>query len=500
MEELSLARPQPVNGPIAFTLRDIVAVGFRRRRLILLTFLGIFLGAIVVAVAGGAKYEAQMKILVRHRRVDPVVSTTPESASVVQPAVSEEEINSEVELIKSHDLIEQVAADCGLDKVKRHFWSNWFPAPEALRLPKAVARLSNEVKVEPVRKSNLIDVTYRSTDPRMAARVLQTLGNLYLQKHMAVNHPPGQFDFFNQQAEQYRRNLADAEERLVNFGREQAVAAQSERDILLQKVNDLEVQLTQNQAAIAAQTSRIQALEKQVASTPPRLATQARTSDNGALQEQLKATLLTLQLKRTDLVAKYDPSYRLVQEVDAQIAQTKDAIAAAEKAPVREDTTDQNPTYQWLAGELAKARADLPTLKANAEATATSIRAYRAKILSLDEKGIEQQDLTRTAKADEGNYLLYLNKREEARIADEMDNRRIENVVVAEAATVPALPINSPWMVVLVGGLLASFASAGLAFAAEYLDPSFRTPDEVKEYLNVPVFAAIPREDRTLME
>lgn len=501
MEELSLARTQQLGGPLSFTLRDVVAAGFRRRRLIIVSFLGIFLGAIIAAVLGGTKYEAKMMVLVRHKRVDPVVSTLPESVGITQPAVSEEEINSEVELMQSRDLLEQVVVACRLDNVRRHVWSKWVPTAEPLRVPKAVEQLQSDLRVNPVRKSNLIELTYRSTDPQMAARVLQTLGNFYLQKHMAVNHPPGQFDFFDQQAERYRQGLADAEGRLVSFGREQgAVAAQPERDIVLQKVNDLEVQLTQNQAAVAAQRSRIQSLEKQMASTPPRLSTQVRTSDNPALQEQLKATLLTLQLKRTELVAKYEPSYRLVQEVDAQIAQTKDAIAASEKSPVHEDTTDQNPTYQWLASELAKARADLPTLQASAEATANSIRAYRSKIQDLDQKGIKQQDLMRTAKAEEGNYLLYLGKREEARIADALDSNRIANVVIAEAATVPALPANSAWLVVLVGGLLASFVSAGLAFAAEYLDPSFHTPDEVKESLNVPVFAAIPKEDRHLME
>jgi capsular polysaccharide biosynthesis protein len=51
---------------------------------------------------------------------------------------------------------------------------------------------------------------------------------------------------------------------------------------------------------------------------------------------------------------------------------------------------------------------------------------------------------------------------------------------------------------VLLGGILAAMVSVSLAFAAEYLDDSFHTPDEVKEFLNVPVFAAIPRDDRSL--
>ena len=52
----------------------------------------------------------------------------------------------------------------------------------------------------------------------------------------------------------------------------------------------------------------------------------------------------------------------------------------------------------------------------------------------------QQDDLVRDVKTAEDNYLLYLRKREEARISDALDSKRIVNVSIAEAATVPALP------------------------------------------------------------
>jgi uncharacterized protein involved in exopolysaccharide biosynthesis len=146
----------------------------------------------------------------------------------------------------------------------------------------------------------------------------------------------------------------------------------------------------------------------------------------------------------------------------------------------------------WLDGELAKARADLASYQAQAAATAKIVRDYRASALLLDQKEIEQQDLIRTAKADEANYLLYLNKREEARISDALDNKRIVNVAIAEAATVPALPVHPRWLFVLLGGLLASLVSVASAFASDYFDPSFRTAEEVESFLDVPVLAALP--------
>jgi len=250
--------------------------------------------------------------------------------------------------------------------------------------------------------------------------------------------------------------------------------------------------LRQTQASIAQTQERMRALEALAAATPSRLTTTDRKSDNPQLLEQLKSSLLTLELKRTELLGKFEPSYRPVQELEAQIAQARAAIAAEDKAPVREETTDRNPTYQWVDEELAKARADLASYQAQAAATTNIVHDYRSSALLLDQKEIEQQDLIRTAKADEANYLLYLNKREEARISDALDDRRIVNVAIAEAATAPALPVHSRWLFVLLGILFAVLVSVGAAFVSDYFDASFRTADEVEAFLNTPVLAAIP--------
>jgi hypothetical protein len=106
--------------------------------------------------------------------------------------------------------------------------------------------------------------------------------------------------------------------------------------------------------------------------------------------------------------------------------------------------------------------------------------------------GFIQQDLLRTAKANEDNYLLYLHKREEARIADALDQTRILNIGMVQQPTLPLSPTRSAWMFGLVGVLMACMLSVGLVFTREYLDSSFRTPSEVLSELNIPVLAAVP--------
>ena len=505
MERTNFGNPENERVPSS-TLRDLMRVAFRHRQLVTLCFLGVLAGAMPVAILLPEKYEARMKILVKHERTDPVV-TSESNISFAMPQLSnqlvtEEDMNSEVELIKSRDLEEKVVETCGLDSSQPSFWDflhpiwNFLnPTSTAERIDKAVRRLDDDLKIEPTTKTNMIEVRYASPDPLLSARVLTTLANGYLVKHLAVNRPPGAFNFFQQQAEQYQKDLATAEARLAGFNRDQehgAVSPEIQKPLVLKSANDFEATLRQAQASIAQTQERIRALEALAAATPSRLATADRKSDNPLLLQQLKSSLLTLELQRTELLNKFEPSYRPVQQVEAQIAQTRAAIAAEDKAPLDEETTDRNPTYQWVDGELAKARADLASYQAQAAATTKIVRDYRSSAVLLEQEDIEHQDLIRTAKADEANYLLYLNKREEARISDALDDRRIVNVAIAEAATAPALPVHSRWLFVLLGILFAILVSVGAPFVADHYDASFRTADEIEAFLNTPVLAAMP--------
>ena len=97
------------------------------------------------------------------------------------------------------------------------------------------------------------------------------------------------------------------------------------------------------------------------------------------------------------------------------------------------------------------------------------------------------------AKTAEENYLLYSHKQEEARVSDALDQQRIVNVSVAQPPSAPPFPARPRWAVNLGLGLLfAVLASIALALTADFMDRSFRTPDEVEIFLDVPVLAALP--------
>lgn len=491
MSEALLITPARELTP-AYTVRELVTVLFRHKRPAMLVFFAVLAAAILAALLLPS-YHAEMKLLVKHERVDPIISGDQGSSQiqVAPPEITEEEMNSEVELLTSGDLLRQVVLANHLEQQVHSSWLHGNDPERKIAL--AVRHLRSHLQVQAVRKTNVIDVTLSSRNPRQAAAILDSLATLYLGKHAEVNRSGGQLAFFEQQTEQAKKDLAEAEGHLRAFNEKQQVAApELERDNTLQKLADVTLSLEQTRAAVRETQHRIATLEKLESSTPARITTQLQQGDNPQLMQQLKSTLLNLQLKRTELLTKYLPNYPLVQEVEKQIAETQAAINAENVRPVRQETTDQNPTEQWVRSELAKAEADLSGLRAREAATAAAVNNYQAAAQELNQKGIVQQDLVRSAKAAEQNYLLYLRKREEARISEALDRRRILNVAVAQEPIVPALPARSGSWYLLLGTLGAIFAAVATTFFCEYFDDTFRTPDEMRRELCVPVIAALP--------
>ncbi len=124
-----------------------------------------------------AKYEANMKVLVRKGRADAPVSAT-ESAllDLTRMAITEEELNSEVELARDDEVLRWVVEETG---VGGRDWLHSLRLNEgnAQRVERAARRLTKQLQVQPVKKTNLIAISYAAEDPRVAAKMLKSVAN-----------------------------------------------------------------------------------------------------------------------------------------------------------------------------------------------------------------------------------------------------------------------------------------------------------------------------------
>ena len=488
-EELQVvARRNPTHAP---TLREIAAVFFRHKRLLQVSFL-VALGAGIIYAIASPSYQAEMKILLRRGRIDPAITPASGSAALQRDEVSEEDMNSEVELLHDQDLIRNVVVDSGL--ASRASWvSRLRGDDEDRRIERAVRQLSGKLQVQLIRKSRLITISCASSDPRLSAAVLRNLADAYLAKHAEMLRPSGQQTFFESQMKESRRALQQAQAQLIEFTRRNGVvAADVERDLTLQKLSEAQAADLALQVSVAGASERLRSLTAKLQDLPERRVVQIKNTDNAQLQEKLKSKLLELQLRRTELMTKFQPSYRLVQEIDLQITQAKSAIEAEDLKPLRDETTEQDPDYEWAHSEKLKNQVELQALEQKQGVARTQVIGYRISAQKFGENAIAQHDLERKLKAAEEKYLLYASKHEEARVSDALDENGILNVAIAQPPRAPALPLWSVWTATCLSFVGAGVFSTGLVFVADYFDPTFRTPAEVLEFLGTPVLGSLP--------
>jgi uncharacterized protein involved in exopolysaccharide biosynthesis len=491
-------------------MRDLVAVGFRRRVLLRRAFMISLLGALVAVMVFGIQYQSEMEVLVkRDARVEPAVTpdASPRPDASGDSNITTLDLNTEMELMLHWDLLTEVVNQCPvLWEGHPHIWTpvtkaikNHIPGMNEQAQGDAILKLSKALTLTPVPTSGILQVQYAASDPNDSFCVIQNLTRLYMARHMQVNRPPTKlFEFFSAQTDMYQKKLDTAEAKLLEYNRKHDVAdASLQKELAVQQEAQFLASLRTTEASIATTKERLSQMEQAEKTTTPRVSTTQTLTDNGTLMANLKTSLNTLELQRTDLLSKYDPSYRTVQEAEQQIAETKVAIDAQERAKLTGDTTDRNPVYVWADSELAKAKTDLPSLEAQRQANSQNVANYNREAHQYDEGEINEANLSREVKAQEQNYLLYLGKREQARISEKLDEQRVLDVILAEPPTLPLVPTYSPLLLILVSFLLAGLVGVGAALTADYLDSSFRTPDEVKEILRIPVFASIPVSEPT---
>jgi len=488
----------------AWTARDLLTPLFRHIGVVLFVFSAVFAISIYVVWSTVSKYYvASMQIVVQQHRSDPSISAGQTGAIMnTNRGVSPDQISSEMAILRGEDMLRSVVDTCGLANTDGKFSISelFFPRdPERLkaaRFERAASSLGKGLKVEAAKVSDVIDVRYgRVGDPQTPACAVQNLGKLYLQKRLQLQRPPGSSEFFAEQTDKYGKELADVEGRLARFSHDERVAAPDVlRTDLAQQLSVAMASLNNTQQAIAADENRLKDLQRQMGSTPERITTQQISNSAMTLLQQLEASLLAAQVKRRELLTKYDPSYPLVVQTDEEIATTQKAIEKAKSFNYLNQTTDQNPTFEFLHEDYAKTQADLASQKATATATKANINRMHDQSVSLDAQSLRQGALIREQKANEANYLLYLNKREQERAADALDARSIADVSIAVPAVPPALPAINPLLAGIGGFVLAVLAGIGAGFIAERIDPSFRTPAEVSDTLHVPVLASLPRQ------
>ena len=429
------------------TIASVVAE--RWRLLLGAIVVGALLGTIATIVQPKV-FLAHTKLLVRTGREDAVITSNEASTPAPPREVTEEEVNSEIELLRSHDLLQAVVVDAGL--VPSHV----DPARHEKQVELAVLNLYKHLDISAIRKSNIIQVGYFTSSPVQATSVLEDLTNRYLSASIAAHGTPDSLHFFADEVAHSRQDLLRTEQAASDFRQtSQIFDPLQERTALVTQLSSTQNQLADTKTQIQEQFSRRRALQSESNGLAERIPTQTRTAVNQPLVEHLEARLNDLQTNRVVLAAKYKADDPLITTVDSQIASTRQQLQAVGTLQPSEQTSDVNPVRQTVAAELTANRVLLQGLAARQTALVDQQKQIVANLGQLDRQSLTLANLDRAQTEAQSNYSLFERRAEESRIAGQMDRQKIANVAIIERPVASPIPVSPSLTVNLFVGMCA---------------------------------------------
>jgi uncharacterized protein involved in exopolysaccharide biosynthesis len=474
----------------SLTPRAGVEALFRQRSLFFWVSLSVLLATGLVTVLKHKQYSSQMKFLVQNTRGNVVITPERTTPTNVLSDVSETQVNSELEILHSHDVLDPVADP------------DWVKLPEAQRTPAATRRheklitaFEHRFSTEIIRKTNIITVSVSADSPEKAHDDLERLSAAYLAEHRRLQRPSGASDFFKSEAERIRKDWDQASQRLVDFQQQHQIVSLPDRETALNtQITEHEQDLTSADASLRELDAKLAASALRLHDLPMRQTTVERVIPNQQSAEHLNTLLVELENKRTALLTNFKSSDRFVHELDEQIATTKAALNDAAVSTSREKSTDVDPAWQQLHNSRVQAEIGRKQAAVHRSSVASELATLRQNLANTQELTVQFNNLEAQANQAKQNYELYAQKRDQAQIEDAMDEQKLINVAVAQKPTFSYVPVSPK---PLSNAALGAVTSLFLAFCAIYLAESGRntiaTPRELDALSRYPVLATLPR-------
>jgi polysaccharide biosynthesis transport protein len=484
------------------SLNDILFILFKHKWKILLCATAGIVASVAAYFLLPTVYKSEAKLLVRY-----VVDKS--SVDVLDPSVRQSsadnmnQINSEVEILTSEDLIMQVAKAVGIERLLQtpgykeagSKMDGSVPEPEV----KAAHTLLGNLRVTAVKETNIISVSYQNTDPAMAVRVLQELVSRYFDKHLEVHRSTGAFEFVRRETDQLRSQLNQTEKEQKELDDQAGIISPAQTEAnLTTELTKAEDELSIANAELAAQKARVQRIVSGLAwaqvNGSDKNAPLAVSSDTNQQYQALVSRLTRLRQMETELLATYTPENLKVKVVRSQIADVEKLRQdLEEKYPGLLDSALAGSPSQTARHELVTEKAQLLALEAKTEALATRVNGIRERFKRFSDLRAQLADLGRRKEVEETDYKYFESSLERARIDETLDPSRMPNISVVQKPLMAEKYSNDKRTLVLSLAFGGWAIGIGIALLKELvMDRTVKRRVELETRLSIPLVLSIP--------
>jgi len=350
---------------------------------------------------------------------------------------------------------------------------------ESARLEPYEDMLRGNLTVEPVEKTDLVEIRFKHTDPEMAMKVADTYAKVFIYNDIQRETAGSQ-----KASESLAKEIADLQMKIqtdenakINYLKEHGIPLNTGKGVNL----PIERVTTYSAQLLAAEDERRKAQAAYEASQRETDPWNIPEVQEDKSVQQLRQKISDLEEQRAALLVQYTPEWPAVKKIDEQIRQIKDDL---DKIPP-EILNGMKSRYQAALAREQQIQ-----------------QAYFQERNIAEKQSQDDLALSNLNQQLETNKQFYNTLYQRAKELEITSVDRSNNVSIATPSRLPREPIGPPrGRNILIALLLSLGTGIGLAFLLDYLDDTLKSIEDVDRHLHLPTLALIPapRSERLLL-
>ena len=469
---------------LGMKLTDIYYILFRQKWVILGCLVAGLLAGLIVFLAQKTLYWSEAKLMVRY-----VTSTRSVEALGSQTKSpdygGESVINSELEIMTSHDLCEEVARRVGPEKLLgKGRGSNVTAAAEVV---------FKGLTLDNPRRSNIIRVRFSHGDPALCQIVLGEMIEEYFRRHKKIHHTGRNYEgLLSVEASDIARRISENEKELKRLHQRAGVVS------VLESKNNLATELASLKGKdfnAKEDIAELRALLGETAKPAPETNAVEAGLPPAKITEYkvILSRLETMRQREFDLTVNYTDENPLVVNVRQQLAEQEKKKTSLEQEFPRLVALP----VTTLATGPTEARPDprrLIALESKLVIISNQMLEVRKELAVIDGLESDIADVQRKLQANNQNYQYIATQLQAAEFDDKMAEAKMSNIQPVQTPSPPAPNVSQRLKLVIGTFIGFIMAGLGLAFFIEiFVDRTIRKPGEIETKLKLPLFLSIPK-------
>lgn len=354
-----------------------------------------------------------------------------------------------------------------------------------------------KLTVSDIKKTDVLTVSYKDSEPQKAAKVVNTLMAAYLEHNVSSRRKAATSarEFIETQLPKAEAVVSKAEAQLARFREKNKVyALQEEASQSLQVLGNLQNQVGEIRIRLADISARSQQIRKQLDVNSQQALQMTSLNQAAGVQDILKEVQQVeaqLASRRTVLTNTHPEILALESKYNAlrNLLQNRIRRTVGTNAGQLDSRLQEGELKQQLAGELVNLESTSLGLTNQLAVLSELQTSYKQRLENLPKLEQQQRELERKVEAAQSTYSLLLKKLQETSIAE---NQNIGNASRVSEALVPQEPVSSPLINYLSASLLGMLVSLATMYLLESQDKSIKTIEEAKELTGLTLLGVIP--------